>query len=103
MVIRRIGVLSAAKIAAVIGAVAGVLAGVMFYLLGSLGGFASAASAGQSEADAAVGAFLTGMGLLSIVVLPVVYAIFGFIGGAIQAFLFNIAARVAGGLEVETQ
>lgn len=103
MVIRRIGVLSAAKIGSVIGAFAGVLAGVMFYLLGALGGLASAAGEGQSEADAAVTAFMAGMGLLSIVILPVVYAIFGFIGGAIQALLFNLAARVMGGLEVETQ
>ncbi|GAB3386353.1 hypothetical protein [Lysobacter fragariae] len=44
-----------------------------------------------------------GMGVLAIVILPIVYGICGFIGGALQSFLFNFAARFVGGLEIETE
>ena len=97
MVIRRIGVLSAAKIGGILGVVIGLLLGILFFLASSLG------SAGMAQLqDAEPGAaYLAGMGALAIVVMPILYGVFGFIGGAIQAFIYNIAARFVGGLVVD--
>jgi hypothetical protein len=40
-------------------------------------------------------------GGLMIVVLPIMYGIFGFIGGAISAVLYNLVADRFGGLEID--
>jgi hypothetical protein len=44
---------------------------------------------------------LTGVG--AIVVLPICYGIFGFIGTLIMAWLFNVAAGMVGGVEIEAR
>ncbi|MBC5829419.1 MAG: DUF3566 domain-containing protein [Candidatus Eremiobacteraeota bacterium] len=36
----------------------------------------------------------------SLIFLPIVYAVLGFIGGMITAFLYNLVARWTGGVEV---
>ncbi len=36
----------------------------------------------------------------SLIFLPIVYAVLGFIGGIITAFLYNLVARWTGGIEV---
>ena len=97
MVIRRIGVLSAAKIGGILGVAIGLLVGILFFLASSLG------PAGMTQMqDAEPGAaYLAGMGALAIVVMPILYGVFGFIGGAIQAFIYNIATRFVGGLVVD--
>ena len=50
-----------------------------------------------------MGALMGGLGVLSIVAFPVMYGIFGFLGGLIQALIYNLAARFVGGLRVETE
>jgi hypothetical protein len=42
------------------------------------------------------------MGVGSIIFFPIMYAVFGFIGGAIQSLLYNLAAKYTGGLEIES-
>jgi hypothetical protein len=42
-------------------------------------------------------------GVGAIIVLPICYAIFGFIGSFIFALIFNFAAGMTGGIEVETR
>ena len=100
MIIRRIGVLSAAKIGGILGAAVGLLAGILFFLASSIGGDAGMANAAQGDPGMA---WIAGMGALAAVVLPIFYAIFGFIGGAVQAFIYNIAARFVGGLPIEVE
>ena len=98
MVIRRIDPVSAAKIQGVLGAAIGLLIGACFSLMAlAFGGLASRAS------DENFGAGMFGMllGAGAIIVLPVLYGIFGFIGGLIWAFLYNLAAKFTGGLEVD--
>lgn len=100
MVIRRIGVLSAAKIGGILAAAIGLIAGILVFLASSLGGAAGMADAAQGG-DPGM-AWLSGLGALAIIALPIFYGIFGFIGGAIQAFIYNLAAKFVGGLVIET-
>ncbi|HJR73276.1 MAG TPA: hypothetical protein VJ806_06525 [Luteimonas sp.] len=101
MIIRRLGVMSVAKISALIGAVIGLLAGLLFFLVSLAGGAASAAGA-LGDQDPGM-TWISGLGAMAIVVLPIVYAVFGFVGGAIQAFFYNIAAKFVGGIRIETE
>jgi hypothetical protein len=97
MVIRRIGVLSLAKISAALHGAIGLILGVFFALASVLGG-----AIGQAARDAAVPqivAMLFGFG--AIVFMPILYAIMGFLIGVVSAFVFNLVARLAGGLELE--
>ena len=100
MIIRRVGVLSVAKITGIIAAAFGLIAGVLVFLAGSLGGAAAAMNRGVEGQGLAM---VAGMGVLAIVALPVIYGIFGFIGGAIQAFVYNVAARFVGGIRIDTE
>lgn len=93
MVIKHIDVLSAGKIYAIIAAAVGLIAGVVFFLFGSLLGSAMGGHGGS--------AFFGG--IAGVIVLPIVYGIFGFIGGIIQAFVYNLAAGWVGGLRIETE
>jgi hypothetical protein len=98
MVIRRINPVSAAKVQGVLGAMIGLLIGACISLVAlTIGSLASASS------DEAIGAGMFGMllGAGAIVVMPIFYGIAGFIGGLIWAFLFNLASKVTGGLEIE--
>lgn len=99
MIIRRVGVLSVAKISAIIAAVVGLLAGILIFL-GSLAGSAMPAADGGHDAGMA---WMSGLGALAIIVFPILYGIFGFIGGAIQGFVYNIAAKFVGGVSIETE
>ncbi len=45
--------------------------------------------------------FMFGMGLGMIVLLPVFYALMGFLGGVIGAFVYNLLAGWLGGFELE--
>lgn len=38
-----------------------------------------------------------------IIFLPIIYAVMGFIGGVITAFIYNLAAKWTGGVEFTTQ
>ncbi len=97
MIIRRIGVLSAARMGGILGVAIGLLAGVMMFLVSSMGGMASAMH------DQPGAGWMAGMGLMAIVMMPIMYGIFMFIAAAIQAAIYNFAARFVGGVEIETQ
>jgi hypothetical protein len=97
MVITRVNAFSVAKVAAVLYAGIGLIAGALFSLLGMAG--LGAALAGQEGAG-----FLSMLfGVGAIIIMPICYAIFGFIGSFIFASIFNVAAGMTGGIEVETK
>jgi hypothetical protein len=102
MVIRKIGVMSLGKLMAVMYAGIGLLLGGLYALFAVVGGGAMMAMGGEENA-ALGGGMVIGMGLAAVVIAPIVYGIFGFIGGVISAFFFNLAAKYAGGLELEVQ
>ena len=46
---------------------------------------------------------IAAVGVLIVIGLPLIYAVCGFIGGVIAAFLYNLIAKFTGGLEFETR
>ena len=42
-------------------------------------------------------------GVASIVIFPILFAVFGAIGGGLGAVIYNVAARFVGGIEVEVE
>lgn len=91
MVIRHVVPLSAAKVFATIYAVIGLIVGALLTIAGSMGGFAREG----------LGIMAPVVGVAAIVILPIVYACFGFLGTLLVASLYNVAANMVGGLEIE--
>ena len=82
---------------------AGLVLGVLYALLACiavpffmLAGFGMAAAARSTGAALPLGGFMFGIGALF---LPVIYGVFGFIGGLIAAAVYNLVAKWTGGLE----
>jgi len=90
-IVKSVGVLSAAKIMGLIYGCIGLIFVPFFLLFGLLGTLA-----GQEKSPLA-GIFSVGFAVF----MPVIYAVFGFIGGAIGALLYNLFARWVGGFELE--
>jgi hypothetical protein len=103
MTIRRFNVFSVAKIqgflAFVIGLLIGVIYGFAFMIFGAA--ISSLAPQGDSQAMGGVGAIV--IGLVIMIAVPILYSIIGFIGGAIGALVYNLAAGVVGGLKFELE
>ena len=94
MVIRRIGPLSAGKVAAVLYAGFGLIFGAIFSLVAMAGGFAT-----EEAGGAAFGAIF---GVGAIIVLPILYGAMGFVTAVLGAWLYNVAASMTGGVELNT-
>ena len=90
MVIRRVGALSCAKVTGLLYVILGLVVGACLSVVSLLG------FAGGSYSP------LQGMfGAGAIVMLPIFYGALGFFGTLIMAWLFNFAAGVTGGIEVD--
>lgn len=103
MVVRRIGALSLAKLQGAILAALGLIIGgiyALFALLFAIIGVSTAANSGDAFAGGAFGV-LFGVG--SIIFFPILYGAVGFVGGLITAFLYNIFARIVGGIELDVE
>ena len=90
MVLTHIEPISLAKVYAVLYGIMGLLIGLP---VGCIATFV-----GSQVSDAGP---LAGVGFAAIIIYPVMFAIIGFIGGIISAFLYNIVAGWVGGVEVE--
>lgn len=90
MVIRRVGALSCAKVSGLLYLILGLIVGACLSLVSLLG------FAGGSYSP------LQGMfGAGAIVMLPIFYGALGFLGTLVMAWLFNFAAGVTGGIEID--
>ncbi len=94
MVIKRVGPLSVAKLFGILYAVLGLVFGGIFSLL-ALAGFGP-----NSSENAGMGAIV---GVGAVVVFPIFYACVGFVGTLICAWLYNVAAGVVGGVQVDAE
>ena len=97
MVLKSIGVMSAAKIVAVMYAVLGLIGGLMFGAIFSLIPLGEASS---GEVPSWI-APMFGMG--AIVIMPIVYGVMGFCIGAIGAVIYNALAGMMGGVELRLE
>jgi hypothetical protein len=98
MTITRVGPLSAAKVAGLLYVVIGLVAGAFVSLFAMAG---AAIGAGSGNGDGATFGALFGVG--AIILLPIFYGFFGFVGTLIMAALFNVAAGMVGGVEVDAR
>lgn len=100
--IRKVGILSLAKIYAAMFFVMSLLIAIpygLFIIIFALIG------AGNASGDAA---FMLGgggivIGIVVMIALPVTYGVMGFIGGALGALVYNIFAGIVGGIEIEVE
>lgn len=95
MVIKSVRVFSLGKILGSIYAALGLIFGVIFAGI-SLIGLAPIAEAG--DAPAFVGLMMGGG---AVIILPLLYGVFGFVGGLIVAAIYNFVAKIVGGIEIE--
>jgi len=103
MMVRRIGVLSLAKMQAllmfVIGLILGVLYGVIFMIFGA----AIMASTRGQEGALGGGISTIVVGLVMMIGIPIFYGVLGFIVGLISGFVYNLAAGVVGGIKLDLE
>jgi len=94
MELKKIGILSAAKIAGLLGVIYGLISGILVSFIYS-----------KSDLLASLGTQLpttiTTLGYKSIIVLPVLNGIIYFIAGIVLAFIYNILASWVGGVKLE--
>ena len=97
MVLRRVGVLSAGKVMSILTALIYLIGGGLIALLSVMG--AAIGNGGGAAEGGGVMAILFGVG--AVVILPILGLILGFIWGIIYAALFNLTAKMVGGLHLE--
>jgi hypothetical protein len=85
--------MSCAKVAGLLYLVLGFIFGALVSLFAVAGSFAADQPAGT------LGSMIFGAG--AIVILPICYAVFGFVMTLIMASLFNVVAGITGGIEVD--
>jgi hypothetical protein len=98
MRLKRLGVLSVALTLAAVYAVLGLLVGILFAMISVLGGGLAAMASAEGESLPPLFGLLFGAG--AVVILPIFYGIIGFIGGAIAAGIYNLMAKLTGGIEM---
>jgi membrane protein insertase Oxa1/YidC/SpoIIIJ len=99
MVVKRIGPLSVGKICFAMYAVIGLLAGLFFASVGFLwSSRLTASNPDNTWLPSMLGQF---MGIGAIILFPIFYGVIGFVGGVIFAAIYNLVARMMGGIEVE--
>ena len=97
MVLKSVGVLSAAKIVGLMYAILGLIMGLLFAAVFSMIPMSDAANPDFPTWLAPM--FGTG----AILMMPIFYGCMGFVGGAIAAGIYNALARMMGGLELKLE
>lgn len=83
--LKRIGVFSTGGMFAAIYGTFGFIGGIFISLIALLG--------------TSLGGFVFGIG--AVIFLPIIYGIVGFLGGLLMALIYNWAAKLTGGIEME--
>lgn len=92
MVIKSVGAFSLAKIMGTLYVIVGLVFGGLLSLV---------AMAGFGRSDSGMGGMIFGIG--AVIILPIFYGVLGFVFTLIGAWLYNIAAGIVGGVELETE
>lgn len=95
MVINRVGPLSVAKLAGMLYAVLGLIFGAIVSLIALAGGM----TANADEPGAATVGVIFGAG--AVILLPILYGCLGFVMTLLMAALYNVTARIVGGVEID--
>lgn len=100
--IRKLGVLSVAKMYAAMAFVISLLIAIpygLFIIIFSLVG----ASGASGDAAFMIGGGGIAAGIILMIAIPIIYTIVAFIAGAIGAVVYNIFAGFVGGVEIEVE
>lgn len=100
MIVKRVGALSLGKLLGIMYAGLGLLFGGLFALFSLIGGMAGLVAQNGPEGAAGAG-LLAGLGVAAVVIFPILYGLMGFVAGLICALFYNLAARFAGGVELD--
>jgi hypothetical protein len=95
MVINRVGPLSIAKLAGMLYVILGLIFGAIISLIALAGGTAP----NSDEPGAAVMGAIFGAG--AVIVLPLLYGGMGFVMTLLMAALYNVTARIVGGVQID--
>lgn len=101
--IKKVNIISIAKIVAIFGVLMGILFGFQMGLLSvneSLT-FAQATEYASQDPTIALTAYAIAFGWWSVIIVPIVMGIGYFVSGIVLAWLFNISARFVGGVKIE--
>jgi len=101
MVIRKVGVGSAAKVFGGLYALLGLVFGGIFACISLVGAGIASTIAEQEGSGAAAGIASALFGVGAIIVLPILYGVMGVIFGALTAAIYNLVVGFAGGLELD--
>jgi hypothetical protein len=97
MVLKSVGVLSAAKIVGLMYAILGLIMGLVFAAF-----FAMIPMADPGNAE--MPTWLAPMfGTGAILIMPIFYGCMGFVGGAVAAVVYNALSGMMGGLELKLE
>ncbi|HEX6043355.1 MAG TPA: hypothetical protein VFZ22_02615 [Pyrinomonadaceae bacterium] len=102
MTIKRFGVFSVAKMYGLLMFVAGLIIGVIYGVILIVFG-AAITGLSPGEGAAASGVSTVVLGIIMMIALPITYGLFGFIGGAIGALIYNVMAGIIGGVKFELE
>jgi hypothetical protein len=95
MVITRVAPVSAAKIAGMLYVIVGLVIGAFVSLAAIVGGMAA-----NQEGSGGLGVIF---GAGAIILLPLLYGCMGFVMTLLMTWLFNVAAGITGGVEVDVR
>src|SRR5690242_1350705 len=94
-IVKSVGVMSVAKIFGMIYGCIGLIFIPFFLIFAVIGSFAGSLGGESNNPFAGI------LGVVFAIFVPLFYAAFGFIGGAIGALLYNLFAKWVGGVELE--
>jgi hypothetical protein len=98
MIVKKMDAFSLAKIYGVMGVIFGVIAGVLVGIISSIMGALSSSVEGMGER-----AGLLNLGWIALIILPIAYGTFFFLAGLISAGIYNIIAKMIGGMKIELE
>jgi hypothetical protein len=99
--IRKLGILSVAKLYAVMALILSLLISIPYGLIIMIFGVAMLGQGGDAGRIGGAGGIV--IGLLVMIGLPIVYSLCAFVGGAIGAVVYNLLAGMVGGIEIEVE
>jgi hypothetical protein len=98
MVIKRVGVWSLSKLSFALYAVIGLIIGLIIAGVSALAGAAGAMAGAESGVPNWIAPIF---GIGAVVILPIFYGVLGLVVGAIAGVLYNLVAKLVGGLEID--
>ena len=95
--VKRFGILSVAKIQSAVMGVMGLFIGLIYAVILTVTGIIAVIGGTKAGIMMLVGA------VAAVVLVPILYAVIGFVFGALSAWVYNIVAGRVGGIELELE